>query len=177
MHGLVAVLTLSMAGEAARPKTQSRDVLPVAPSAVELVRGGERGATWLQYDVRNSYPARETIAYLVDAMSQRGWNLVRVADFRPVASFEVPRWMRLPERKRGREAGGYVGGFVSSAATGKGHLWEGWWRDRSGRGVAITIEYSCPMELQGLHSVWARVSARMYRPEEAAQEEAARTPK
>ena len=171
MDGLVAVLAVTMAGQVARPKTDSRDLLPTVPTAVDVIRGGDWDAAWVRYDVRESYPAVETIRYLVDAMSQRNWKLVQVAAFRTVDTFEASRWIGASDLNQGPVPRGYV---WSGGPTGKGHLWEAWWRDRSGRGVALKLEYRCPMEQQGLHSVWAQVSASMYGPDEAARQEAVR---
>ena len=104
MDGLVAVLAVTMAGQVARPKTDRRDLLPIAPTAVAVVRGGDPSAAWVRYEVREPYPAVETIAYLSDAMSHRGWKLVHVAGFRAIDTFEAPRWIGASDLERGRVA-------------------------------------------------------------------------
>ncbi len=172
MDGLATVFALIIAQPVAKPGS---DLVPVAPGAVDVVRAEDRGVAWVQYDVRESYPAAKTIGYLVDAMSRRGWKLMQVDGFRTFDTFEPPRGFDFARLKSSSTSGGLVGGYVLPATpTGKGHVWGAWWRDRSGRGAAMTVEYRCSMELQGLHSVWARVSAEVLGPEEAPAEEATR---
>ncbi len=53
------------------------------------------------------------------------------------------------------------------------HFWVGRWRGPHGHMAVLRLTYTCPMEAAGMHSVWVRVSARIYNRAQAVLEEAA----
>ena len=164
MDGIAAVLAVTtLAGGASAPKAAKQSVLPVVAGAVDVVPSRGQEPTSVHYDVREPYPAPKTIGYLVDAMSERGWKLIEFGAFRPGASLLKPsKSDPASDLKR------------LSALVGKSHVWDAWWRDAEGRGVAFHLEYHCPMEKQGMHSVWVHVAGVLYPPGEAALQEAER---
>jgi hypothetical protein len=164
MDSLTVALALAMTQQVAAPKAESRSVLPVVPGAVDVTQRAAQGATSVEYDVRESYPAPKTIAYLMEAMAHRGWKVTEVGMFRP------PQWTLVGPVKPSRRSMS----DLMHATPVRSHVWEAWWRDPSGRGVTFELEYNCPMEQQGLHSVWVHVRGSLYGPEEAARQDAER---
>ncbi len=161
-------LVLALAFAAAQPpearKTDSQTILPVVPDALDLTQSESQGGTSVEYAVRESYPARKTIAYLMDRMAQRGWKVTEVGMFRP------PQWTLVPPVQPSRQN---ISGVLRATPVAS-HVWQGWWRDASGRGATLELEYRCPMEEQGLHSVWLYVRGTVYGPAEAARQQAER---
>ena len=163
MDGVAAVLVVTLAGGATLPRTAKQSVLPVLPGAVDVAWSPVQEPTSVQYDVREPYPAPKTIGRLVDSMSERGWKLIEFGAFRPEVSILTPsKSGPASDLKR------------LSALIGKTHVWDAWWRDADGRGVAFHLEYYCPMEEQGMHSVWVHVAGVLYPRKEAALQEAER---
>ena len=138
------------------PKASQAD-LPIVPGAVDVVRRVTSGVPSVHYDVRESYPAPQTIGHLVEAMARRGWTLVEMGGFKSA----WPQPSDLPAASRGNQPW-------------PTHFWEGRWRGRDGREAVFVLRYSCPMEAAGMHSVWVRVGGDIHGPEEAARREAAR---
>ena len=163
MDGVVAVLAVMLARGATAPRTASEGVLPVVPGAVDVVPSKAQGLASIQYDVRESYPAPKTIGHLVDAMSQRGWKLIELGAFRPALGIVRPSRMASPSDLR-----------RLNSLLGRTHVWDAWWRDAEGRGVAFHLEYRCPMEEKGMHSVWVHVAGVLYAPQEAGLQESER---
>jgi hypothetical protein len=164
MDSLTVALALAMTQQVGAPKAESRSVLPVVPEAVDVTQRVSLGVTSVEYDVLESYPAPKTIAYLIEAMAQRGWKATEVGTFRP------PQWTLVgpikPSPRNLLE--------IMQATPVRSHVWEAWWRDPAARGVTLELAYNCPMEQQGLHSVWLHVRGSLYSPEEAARRYAER---
>jgi hypothetical protein len=164
MDNVTVALALAMTQQVEAPKAERRSVLPVVPEAVDVTRRVSPGATSVEYDVLESYPAPKTIAYLIEAMAHRGWKVSEVGTFRP------PQWTLVgPIKPSPRNLQG-----ILRATPVRSHIWVGWWRDPAGRGVTLDLAYYCPMEEQGLHSVWLHVRGSLYSPEEAARQYAER---
>jgi hypothetical protein len=140
---LTAALLLAMqASGRPQPKvTSEAGLLPIVPGAVDVVRQATGGAPSVEYEVRESYPASQTIGHLVDAMARSGWRLVGVCGFNSA----WPQPADLPETGWGAN---------QHLPT---HVWEGRWQGREGREAVFTLRYTCPMEAAGMHSVWVRV--------------------
>ncbi len=139
------------------PKVTSQTGLPVVPGAVDVVWRTTGGTPSVGYEVRESYPAPQTIRQLVDAMASGGWKLLEAGGFKSA----WPRPADMPARSAG------------ASQHWPTHFWQGRWR-RDDREAVFTLQYSCPMESAGMHSVWVSISGRILGPEEAAREEAAR---
>ena len=159
MDCLTAALVLAMqASGRPQPKVaREAGLLPVVRGAVDVVRRATGGASSVEYEVRESYPAPRTIGHLVDAMARSGWRLVKVGGFKSA----WPQPADLPDAGWGAN---------QRLPT---HVWEGRWQGREGREAVFTLRYTCPMEAAGMHSVWVRVRGGIEGPEEAARREAA----
>jgi len=130
--------------------------LPILPNAVDVSRHSSTTTPAVSYDIREEYPARQTIGLLVDAMAKGGWTLAEVGGFK--ASWPQPSdFPRTP-------------GPPLPWAT---HVWRGRWLAGNGREAELRLTYRCPMEDAGMHSVWVRVAGTVYGPKEAALRNAA----
>jgi len=136
---LLVVSLLAAVGGATTQSTDSR--LPVVPGAIEVEWTGPGGSSSVTFEVRDPLPARATVAFLLDSMTKRGWTLQQLGLLRP-------QWWE-----------GYRSGL---AGTHDSHVWEAWWHDASGGAVRYQLTYKCPLEDQGMHSTWVRVSGRHY---------------
>jgi hypothetical protein len=148
--------TLMALLETAAPPTAFFAGLPILPNAVDVVRHpGAMPA--VEYDVREQYPAPQTIGALVDAMSRAGWKLAEVGGFK--GSWPQPGDWPAPSLPK------------QSMPT---HVWRGRWVGKKGREAEFRLTYACPMEASGMHSVWVHVGGDVHGPREAARRKAAR---
>jgi hypothetical protein len=151
--GLATAVALATLEAVALATTGS---LPVLPGALGVVRHSSATTASVEYDIREQYPARQTIGLLVDAMAKGGWKLGEVGGFK--GSWPEPTdWPTAPGMKRAWPT----------------HVWRGRWQAADGREAELRLTYSCPMERAGMHSVWVRVSGVVYGPKEAALRNAA----
>jgi hypothetical protein len=155
--GVLASATALVMLQAAVPEPATGPSLPVLPMAVEVVRRGSATTPSVAYDIRETYPAPQTIGLLVDAMAKRGWRLAEVGGFRG-------SWPQPSDLPTGPGAGGHL----------PTHVWRGRWLGGGGREAEFRLTYRCPMETSGMHSVWVHVSGVAYGPKEAAIRHAAR---
>ncbi len=156
MGTLGSAIALTMLQAAAlEPATAAN--LPALPNAVDVVRKSTSTTSWVAYDVREAYPALQTIGLLVEAMSKAGWKLAEVGGFK--ASWPAPADFTPPQRPR---------------PDWPTHVWRGRWLGRGGQEAEFRLTYSCPMESAGMHSVWVRISGAVYGAKEAALRDAAR---
>jgi hypothetical protein len=172
MDGLAVILAMRLVGQATAPTTEGSEFLPVTPGAVDVARNSTGRSASIYFSVRESYPAIQSVVYIRNAMPQHGWKAVEVLGFGAVDVGDSPRWFDSIKARRNRGPRGYAWSLPGEFS--KGHRWQAWWQNESGRGAVVTIEYACPMEEQGLHSTWARVSARTFGADEAEEEERAR---
>jgi hypothetical protein len=155
--GVVAAVVL-VALEAPGSAAATFAGLPILPNAVDVVRHASKTMPGVEYDVREQYPARETIRLLVDAMAKAGWKLAEVGGFK--ASW--PRSSNLPTPSPPKRA----------LPT---HFWRGRWLGENGQEAEFRLTYTCPMEESGMHSVWVHVGGDVHGPQEAARRRAARS--
>ena len=157
MAGLVAaflIAALDVPGSAAATFAG----LPILSNAVDVVRHASKTMPAVEYDVREQYPARETIGLLVDAMAKAGWKLAEVGGFKE--SWPNPSDMPIPSRPK---------------QTLPTHFWRGRWLGENGQEAEFRLTYACPMEIAGMHSVWVHVGGDVHGPQEAARRRAARS--
>jgi hypothetical protein len=143
--------------QAARPQAAAVAELPVLPNAVDVVRDPKTTTPSVAYDIRETYPAPQTIRALVDAMAKAGWRLAEVSGFR--GSWPQPSDFPSPPGPR---------------RDGPTHVWQGRWLGAGGREAVFRLTYTCPMEDAGMHSVWVQVSGVVSDPKDAAVRNAAR---
>ena len=154
MGGLTAALMAYLATVA--PPADVFVDLPILPKAVDVVRHpGPMPA--VEYDVREQYPAPQTIGALVDAMSKAGWRLAEVGGFK--GTWPHPSDWPIPSRPKQ---------LVPT------HFWRGRWVGKNGREAELRLTYACPMEASGMHSVWVHIVGDVHGPQEAARRKAAR---
>jgi hypothetical protein len=154
--GLVAAV-LTAALEVPGAATVTFAGLPILPNAVDVVRHPSGAMPAVEYDIREEYPARETIGQLVDAMAEAGWKLAEVGGFK--ASWPHPSDWPIPSRPK---------------QTMPTHFWRGRWLGKNGQEAEFRLTYACPMEASGMHSVWVHVGGDVHGPQEAARRRAAR---
>jgi hypothetical protein len=154
----LAVAVLLVALEAPDSTASTFQGLPILPNAVDVVRYPSKTMPGVGYDVREEYPARETIRLLVDAMAKAGWKLAGVGGFK--ASW--PQSSDLPILSPPRQ-------------TLPTHVWRGRWLGPNGQEAEFRLTYACPMEQSGMHSVWVHVGGDVHGPQEAARRRAGRS--
>jgi hypothetical protein len=165
MNGGVALALTgaSVAIAMAQPGTSpSKVALPVLPGAVEVLHERIAGYPQVRYEVREPLPASEAIERLVKAMAEQGWALVELGTFR-----EDPGQLRtvpVPVLRSGIPSASLLQLLARLPPT---HTWEGRWRDGKGREATFHLSYDCPLEQQGLHSVWVQVWGEAYSRQEA----------
>lgn len=140
MAGLVAAVLVT-ALEAPAPAAGAAGGLPILPGAVDVVRHASRTMRSVEYDIREPYPARETIGLLVDAMAKAGWRLAEVGGFQ--SPWPQPGDWPSP---------------LPPTRTPPTHAWRGRWLGEDGREAELRLTYVCPMEASGMHSVWVHVA-------------------
>ena len=165
MNGGVALVLASafVAIATAQPRTsQSKDALPVLSGAIEVFHTRITGHPQVRYELREPLPAPEAIERLVKAMAEQGWALAEPGTFRgePGQFRTVP----VPVGRSGVPSAALLQLLARSATT---HMWEGRWRDAKGREATFHLSYDCPLEQQGLHSVWLQVWGEVYGRQEA----------
>ena len=153
----VAILAVAALAPA-RQAVQLALTLPIVPGAVEVKRHLSSATPSVEYQVRESYPAPQTIAQLVDLMAKAGWKQAEGGGFHG----SWPKPAELATSRIGRRALWPV------------HLWFGRWQGPGGHEALFRLTYSCPMEAAGMHSVWIQVSGAVYDPESAARQRAVR---
>ncbi len=157
MAGLIAAV-LAAVIEVPGAATATFAGLPILPCAVDVVRYPSKTMPSVTYDVREQYPARETIRRLVDGMAEAGWKLAEVGGFR--SSWPQMDDWPIPSRPR---------------QTLPTHFWRGRWLGKNGQEAEFRLTYACPMEASGMHSVWVHVGGDVHGPQEAARRKAARS--
>lgn len=121
-----------------------RHGLIVAPGAVNVVRGTIKGAESLDYYMRESYPATNTLTFLKDALAKDGWEPA-TGPGRPryeISSHEVG-WREIP-----------LGGVSVRM-----RLWSAVWLDAGENEVTYTLTYDSPLAAQGLQPAAVGVEA------------------
>lgn len=144
------VLILSLAAgavEAAEGESLYENWRVLPPKAHDVVHGNNISGAWLRYDVRESYPATLTTAFIVDAMSAWGWTLYDSSSFEhppPHTDGPFDRFLRPIYEKLGT------------------HVWLARWRKPDLDEVVYRLVYSCAFERLGMHSVWAQVCGQRF---------------
>jgi hypothetical protein len=154
---LVALLLMMQPAGRSESKA-SAAALPAVSGAVDVVRHATGATSSVEYWVRESYPAPQTIKNLVDAMARAGWKAVEMGGFK--SAWPAPADMPAAD--------------AGSRRHWPTHSWQGRWRGPHGREAVFRLHYSCPMEAAGMHSVWVHVGGDIHGPEVAARQEAAR---
>ena len=157
MAGLVTVVLLVALETPGGAVVVTFAGLPILPNAVDVVRHPSRTVPAVEYDIREQYPARQTIGQLVDAMAQAGWKLAEVGGFK--ASWPHSSDFPIPSRPK---------------QTLPTHFWRGRWLGENGQEAEFRLTYACPMESSGMHSVWVHIGGDVHGPQEAARRRAAR---
>jgi hypothetical protein len=145
----IALVVVMAAGVA--PASTDAPELPVVPGAVEVVKKGSTNAPRVEYDVKDPYPAPNTILFLVKAFEKGGWTLLQLGSLRLTLQDVHPAPGTPPP-----------GSSVALATTSRGwsdtgrRSWEGVWRDSAGRQARMQLVYTCSTRA-GMECVYVHV--------------------
>ena len=142
--------TLALLATAAAAAVGGQDSLPVAPAAEDLVTSASQSEARVEFDVKEPYPAPETVSFLVQTMERRGWTIVQLGNLQlvagkplgndPVAAPLTPEMVGAVKQKLQKR--GWSDGFVP-APVGSARSWKGRWLNAAGEEITYTLAYNC----------------------------------
>jgi hypothetical protein len=143
-RGSVIALAFMLSGMLPAFAASDQYGLYVAPGAVDIDRATGTSKPSVQYYVRESYPATDTLAFIQNSLANAGWRPATCAELaRHEASSHEAGWRELPNEK----------GRASL------RLWSARWVDARGNQVAYTLAYSSSLTQYALQPTYVAVAA------------------
>jgi hypothetical protein len=152
MRRSIGAMAIVVAAAVPALPAEPPDGLIVVPGALDVVRTSLERGQFLEYYVRETYPATSTLAFLRESLAKAGWRPATGADLAHYESSSLETgWRELPgggERLQMR-------------------VWSARWLDSGDNEVTYTLVYSSPLSELGLQPTSVGVAA-WYRTKEDA---------
>ena len=132
LHSFIIIVSILLLA-AACGKDSLSEVLIIPKEAKELDRIRFRGMDQMTYDLKETFPAAETIRKISEPLKKAGWEPLRERYLEPgVLSSHISGWKYYEDHRVGSDS------FV--------YEWTTSWKDKNNNVITYTLQYRDPIE-------------------------------